>query len=120
MSTIYILSAINYNSKGEERSNLTTCEIMYGYFSNLKRAHSVLTGSNLLAYSTIARKIRKRHIVILFNISIKKDKKAFKFNQVIIRDVEVNQLYRGSKSIDLSSMISGEIYRNDLGLLLSI
>ncbi len=119
MSPIYIVSAINYNFKSLDKSNFAKSEIVYGYFSNLKQIHLLLKGKNVQAYSTIAKKLNKRKSVVIENVIIKTEFGKLKVNHLLIRTVNINELYGFTKQVNLSILISSDVFRNDIGLILS-
>lgn len=119
MSRIYIVSAINYNIKSVHKLNYAESEVVYGYFSNLKRVHLLLRGKNVQAYSTIAKKLNKRKSVVIENVIIKTEFGKLKVNYLLIRTLKINEFYGFTKQVNIASLISGDIFKNDLGLILS-
>jgi len=119
MSSIYIFSGLKYNFKTGEKSKFVESQMVFGCFSNLKRIHTLLKGENVQAYSTIARKLKQRNVIIMEDVNIKTDSKSIKVNQLIIRIVEINKIQQFYRDIDVPNLISGEVFRNDLGLLFS-
>lgn len=119
MKIIYAISAIQYDLKHLESDSKLNTRIIFGYFSNLKRVHSQLKGKNIFSYSTVARKIKQNKVLILHDANIVIDKKTYKVKQLSIRVLEINKIYGIGKRIDIESLIAGEVYSNELGLLIA-
>ena len=79
----------------------------------------MLKGKNAQAYSTIARKIKKRKVVLLTDVTLKLETKSIIVNHLVIRVFQMNNMYHLTKTIDLASLITGEIYRDDREFLLA-
>ncbi len=114
MKSIYALSAIQYDLKQIDSSSGLSSQIIFGYFSNLKKAHSNLNGKNLPSYSTLARKIKISKSVTIENVSLIQDKRKIQIKRVSISIFDINQFYRRYKSIQIESLLIGEMYRNNL------
>lgn len=114
MKSIYALSAIQYDLKQIDSSSGLSSQIIFGYFSNLKKAYSNLNGKNLPSYSTLARKIKLNKSVTIENVNLSLNKRKVLIKRVSISILEINQFYKMDKSIQIESLIIGEMYRNNL------
>jgi len=120
MKKIFIIVGFKYNSKTSKFSENENVEMILGYYTNLKKAYSLLKGSSLPAYSTVARKIKKDKIILIHNIQVKINYKTLKTNEIIIKALEQNIMYNFFQPINLQSLIFGELFRNDIGLQLTV
>jgi hypothetical protein len=109
MKKIYTLSGIQYDIDKIETMGIINSEIIYGYFSNLKKVYSIIEGTNIGAYSTVARKIKSSKSVTLVNISIKLKRKTLKLKRVTIKIEEFNKIYITPNSINLERIIIGDM-----------
>jgi|LakMenE01Jun11ns_1017448.scaffolds.fasta_scaffold9728565_2 hypothetical protein len=120
MKSLYSLSAIQYDLTQSEPLTSLRSSVQFGYFTNLKKVHSVLKGKNVPGYSTVARRIKGKRFVIIENVDILIGKQTIKTRRIVLRVWDVNTIYVTRKYIDIESLIIGEVFKTDLSLSTSL
>lgn len=91
-----------------------------GYFTNIKELYSMFQKSSIQSYSTICTHLKKNQYYLSKNSRFLTGKNYELFNEIIIRELETNQLYRGRKYVSLTSLLAREASNVDMQIGLGL
>jgi len=119
MKKIYLVIGYKFILRDKKDNFEDHIETHFGYYSNLKKVFLLLKSVDLPVYSTIARKVQLKKFILLHDVQIKVGKEFQKCNELIIRSIEINRMHNDYRTVNIRSMISHEVFRNEMGLLIS-
>ncbi|HUX56302.1 MAG TPA: hypothetical protein VMV77_04970 [Bacteroidales bacterium] len=91
-----------------------------GYFTNIKELYMNFDKSTIQSYSTICSHIKKEKYYITKDSRFLTGRYYERFNEIIIRELVTNQLYKGRKYVSLTELLAKEASNVDMQIGLGI
>lgn len=112
---IYIVTGVSIGIDEENRfSNHMSCTM--GYYTNLKELYKNFEQGSIQSYSTICSRIKANGFYVTKNSRFWHYYSYETFNELIIRQVLTNTLYKNNKEFSLTELLSKEVGSIDIHL----